>query len=180
MSRIRTTPLATYGMVLAHLGVAVFTIGVTLTSAYSIERDLKLNPGQDVELAGYQFRFIGTRVVNGPNYEAFEGLIQVSRGDRPVAELFPQKRTYRVQQNPMTEAAIDANLFRDLYVALGEPIGNTGAWAVRIYYKPFVRWIWLGPLLMAIGGLLATFDRRYRIKVRNRKTASDKDGLQAA
>ena len=178
LSRIRTTPLATYGMILAHLGVAVFTLGVTLTSAYSIERDLKMEPGQDVLLAGYQFRFIGTRVVNGPNYQAQEGLVQVTRDGNLVSELFPQKRTYLVQQNPMTEAAIDAGLFRDLYVALGEPIGNTGAWAVRIYYKPFVRWIWLGPLLMAIGGLLATFDRRYRIKARNKQTIGDKAGLQ--
>jgi len=180
LSRIRTTPLATYGMVLAHLGVAVFTLGVTLTSAYSIERDLKMERGQSVELAGYQFRFAGTRVVDGPNYQAHEGLIQVSRGERKVADLLPQKRTYRVQQNPMTEAAIDGGLFRDLYVALGEPIGNTGAWAVRIYYKPFVRWIWLGPLLMAIGGMLATFDRRYRIRARSKQSVNNKAGLQTA
>ena len=179
-SRIRTTPLATYGMVLAHLGVAVFTIGITLTSAYNVERDLKMEPGQSVEIAGYRFSFAGTRVVPGPNYQAHEGLIQIFRGDREVAQLFPQKRIYRVQQNPMTEAAIDANLFRDLYVALGEPIGNSGAWAVRVYYKPFVRWIWLGPLLMAIGGLLATFDRRYRIKSRSRQTVGAASGMQTS
>jgi len=168
---LASVPLAFWGMTVAHLGVAVFIVGVTLVSAYGVEKDIRLAPGETHELGGYTFRFMGTRKVQGPNYLADQGLIVVTRasGGKPL-ELAPQKRIYRVQQNPMTEAAIDPGITRDLYVALGEPVAD-GAWSVRLYYKPFVRWIWIGALIMGIGGLLAASDRRYRITARKRAAA---------
>ena len=164
---LTTTPRAFYGMTVAHLGVAVFAVGVTLTTAYSIEKDVKLSPGESHELAGHRFRFDGVRHVNGPNYQAEEGRITVFKGEREVAQLASQKRVYTVQRSPMTEAAIDPGLTRDLYVALGDPLGG-GSWSVRLYYKPFVRWIWLGALIMALGGVLAAADPRYRLAARRR------------
>jgi cytochrome c-type biogenesis protein CcmF len=164
---LTTTPRAFYGMTLAHLGVAVFAVGVTLVSAYSVEKDVKLAPGESYELAGHRFRFDGVRPVNGPNYRAEEGRITVFKGEHEVAQLAAQKRIYLVQRSPMTEAAIDPGLTRDLYVALGDPLGD-GAWSVRLYYKPFVRWIWLGALIMAFGGILAAADPRYRLAARRR------------
>jgi cytochrome c-type biogenesis protein CcmF len=168
---IKSTSLAFYGMTAAHLGVAVFTVGVTLTSAYSVEKDVKLLPGESHSLSGHAFRFDGVREVRGPNYKAVEGQITVSKDGREVVTLRSQKRTYLVQQNPMTEAAIDPGLTRDLYVALGDPLDG-GAWSVRLYHKPFIRWIWLGCIIMAIGGVLAASDRRYRILSRRRATES--------
>jgi cytochrome c-type biogenesis protein CcmF len=164
---LTTAPRAFYGMTLAHLGVAVFAVGVTLTSAYSVEQDVKLAPGESHELGGHRFRFDGVRPVTGPNYRADEGRITVYKGEREVAQLSAQKRIYLVQRSPMTEAAIDPGLTRDLYVALGDPLGG-GAWSVRLYYKPFVRWIWLGALIMAFGGILAAADPRYRLVARRR------------
>ena len=159
---LRTTPRSFFGMALAHTGVAIFVAGVTIVSTCSVEKDVRMVPGATQRLAGYDFRFDGVRATTGPNYRAQEGAIRVSRDDREVAVLHPQKRHYLVQSQPMTEAAIDAALLRDIYVALGEPLGE-GAWSVRIYYKPLVRWIWLGPLIMALGGLLSASDRRYRV-----------------
>jgi len=164
---IRSTSLSFYGMTVAHLGVAVFTVGVTLTSAYSVEKDIKLLPGESHTLSNHVFRFDGVRDVPGPNYRAVEGQITVLKDGRQVATLRSQKRVYLVQQNPMTEAAIDPGLTRDLYVALGDPLDN-GAWSVRLYHKPFIRWIWLGCIIMAIGGVLSASDRRYRIMARRR------------
>ena len=179
-SRLKTTPLSTYGMILAHLGVGVFVIGVTITSNLSIQRDLRMDPGETVSMAGYDFQFQGTISKPGPNYQAEEGLIRVLRDGKLVTVLYPQKRVYRVQRNAMTEAAIDDGFFRHLYVALGEPIGNTGAWAVRLYYKPLVFWIWLGPAFMALGGLLATFDRRYRKLAQRRSVSVRSSGTETA
>jgi cytochrome c-type biogenesis protein CcmF len=150
-----------YGMLLAHCGVAVFIIGVTLVKGYEVERDVRMAPGDTVTLAAYTFRFEGAQDASGPNYRAARGTVRVMRGDREIAVLSPEKRVYFVQQSPMTEAAIDTGPFRDLYVSLGEPAGG-GAWSVRIYYKPFVVWIWAGAAIMALGGLLAMSDRRYR------------------
>ncbi len=161
-------PLSFYGMSLAHLGVAITVIGITFTSYYSLEKDLRMAPGDQLELGGYLFQFDGVQSKQGPNYTATEGIISVTRNGKPVDILHTQKRIYTVQQMPMTEAGIDPGLFRDLYVALGEPLGD-GGWAVRIYYKPFVRWIWLGSLFMAVGGILAASDRRYRLVPRRRK-----------
>lgn len=156
-----------WGMQLAHFGIAICAIGVVLTSQFSAQRDLRMAPGESVELAGYQFRFEGTHHFEGPNFTSDKGTIRVTRKGSEVAVLHPEKRLYSVQNSMMTEAGIHGSLTRDLYVALGEPLDN-GAWAVRVHIKPFVRFIWLGGLLMALGGVLAALDRRYRLKVKTR------------
>jgi cytochrome c-type biogenesis protein CcmF len=161
-------PRSFIGMSLAHLGVATFILGVTLTSALSVEQDLRMAPGDTKRLAGYDFKFEGVGEVVGPNYRAREGTVRVTRAGREVALLQPQKRFYAAQEQAMTEAAIDPGLTRDIYVALGEPLGD-GAWSVRLYHKPFLRCIWLGTLLMALGGLVAISDRRYRLAIRSRR-----------
>ncbi|MSS75526.1 MAG: heme lyase CcmF/NrfE family subunit [Methyloglobulus sp.] len=160
--RLAKIPAGFYGMTIAHLGIAVFVVGITLTSVYSIEKDSRMAPGETLELSGYKFKFQGIKQAQGPNYIAQQGLITVSHEGKPDVILEPQKRTYQVQKMPMTEAAIDAGLFRDLFVAIGEPLGDEGAWSLRIYYKAFIRWIWLGAIFMGIGGLCATCDKRYR------------------
>jgi len=154
-----------YGMQLAHLGVAVFIIGVTLVKGYEIEKDLRMGVGDTATIGSYSFRFDGVAKINGPNYRATRGFIQVSKNGSELMVMHPEKRIYNVQTMPMTEAAIDTGLFRDLYVSLGEPVSR-GAWSVRIYIKPFVDWIWGGCFMMALGGLLAVSDRRYRLAVR--------------
>ena len=132
---------------------------------------MRLAPGESYTLAGYDFMLEKVQRVAGPNYTADQGTIMVGHAGRTVAQLQPQKRYYLRQSNPMTEAGIDAGITRDLFVALGEPLGNSGAWSLRIYHKPFVRWIWLGGLLMAFGGLLAASDRRYfRLAKKARET----------
>ena len=163
--RLVSLPRGFWGMVLGHLGLAVFIVGVGLTSIYSSEKDVSLKPGEAYELGGYLFSFKGVEQARGPNYTASRGTVEITRGGETVTVLEPEKRIYRVQTMPMTEAGIDAGLFRDLFVALGEPTGAS-AWAVRLYHKPFIRWIWLGALIMAIGGLLAASDRRYRVMAR--------------
>jgi len=156
-----------WGMQIAHLGFAVCAVGVVLTSLGSYERDLRMAPGDSVELGGYRFQFDGAVHHEGPNFTSDKGTVRVFAGERQLRVLHPEKRLYTVQQTTMTEAGIDASFTRDLFVALGEPL-EQGAWAVRIHIKPFVRWIWLGGLLMALGGFLAAADKRYRIKVRTR------------
>ncbi|TRO20842.1 heme lyase CcmF/NrfE family subunit [Ectopseudomonas mendocina] len=156
-----------WGMQMAHLGFAVCALGVVLTSLGSYERDLRMAPGDSVELAGYRFQFEGAVHHEGPNFISDKGTVRVFDGERQIKVLHPEKRLYTVQQATMTEAGIDAGFTRDLFVALGEPL-EQGAWAVRIHIKPFVRWIWLGALLMGFGGFLAAADKRYRIKVRTR------------
>jgi cytochrome c-type biogenesis protein CcmF len=150
------------GMHLAHLGVAIFVIGVTLSTVFSEEKDVSLSPGDSVSVGSFSFRFEGVTRVPGPNYMATRGTVHVSHHDRPLEILYPEKRQYGSQQSPMTEAAIDAGVTRDLYVALGEP-AEGGGWSLRVYYKPFVQWIWFGSLVMGLGGLLAASDRRYRV-----------------
>lgn len=168
-----------WGMQIAHAGIAMCALGIVLSSQYTIERDLRMAPGEQVEVNGYQFLFEGTRHQQGPNYTADFGVVRVKEGGREIAVLHPEKRIYTVQRMPMTEAGIDAGFFRDLYVALGEPLEN-GAWAVRLHVKPYVRWIWLGGLLMAFGGFLAVLDRRYRVKVKtNAKEALRNTGVAA-
>ena len=162
---IISTPIGIFGMVIAHLGMGIFVIGVTMTNVYSVERDVRLAPGEQYQINGYQFVFDGTDIISGPNYQAVQGRFKILRDDKMITWLFPEKRTYLVQKNPMTEAAIDPGITRDLYVALGEPLDTadgTQSWAIRIYYKPFIRWIWLGALIMAIGGLSGALDKRYR------------------
>jgi cytochrome c-type biogenesis protein CcmF len=155
-------PAGFYGMTLAHLGLAVFLAGVSASSIRSEEKTVRLAPGETVELGGYVFRFDGVVSAPGPNYTAQTGRFAVSRDGAAVAVLQPEKRTYTVRRNRMTEAAIDPGLWRDLYVALGDAL-DENAWSVRVYVKPMVRWIWLGGLVMLAGGLLAACDRRYRI-----------------
>ena len=150
-----------YGMVIAHLGVAACIVGAGMTTIYSIQRDIRMEPGDQASVAGYQFEFVHMKPVQGPNYIADQALVLVTQDGGAVASLTPEKRRYLASGQTMTEAAIDDRLMRDLYVALGEPLNND-AWAIRVYVKPFVRWIWLGGLLIALGSLLAVLDKRYR------------------
>ena len=160
-SQLSALPRGYYGMLLAHLGVAVFITGVTLVKGYEVEKDVRMQQGDTVEVGGYTFRLDGITDVAGPNYDAKRGAISVSKDGKNVRTMFPEKRFYQVQM-PMTEAAIDTGLTRDLYVSLGEPVDG-GAWVVRIYHKPFIDWIWGGAFIMALGGILAMSDKRYRL-----------------
>ncbi len=150
------------GMILAHFGVAVFLAGVLITEATSVESDLRFAPNETKSVGGLDFRFRGVEHAQGPNYVADEGTIEVLRDNRVVATMHPQKRQYSGGEQIQTKSDIDPGLFRDVYVALGEPLDN-GAWAVRVYVKPFVRWIWLGGLFMMLGGFVAATDRRFRV-----------------
>jgi len=150
------------GMICAHFGVAVFLAGVLIVEATSVEKDIRLAPNESVTIGSLDFRFDGVHDARGPNYTAQQGVVSVLRNGTVVATLHPQKRIYARNQQPQTESAIDPGLFRDIYVALGEPVGDDGAWAVRVYVKPFVRWIWLGALFMMLGGFIAAADRRFR------------------
>jgi cytochrome c-type biogenesis protein CcmF len=156
-------PLAFWGMQAAHFGIAVFVVGVTMVGAWQTERDVRMAPDDTTEVGGHVFRFLGVRQEPGPNYTASIGDVEVTREGRLVAILHPEKRNYNSSAMPMTEAAIRSGVTGDLYVALGEPLDN-GAWAVRVYHKPYVIWIWIGCLFMAFGGLLAAADRRYRLR----------------
>jgi cytochrome c-type biogenesis protein CcmF len=174
MQRLRGQSLSYYGMQLAHLGVAMFIIGVTLVKGYETERDVRMEVGDTVTAGSYVFRFDGVTEKAGPNYVAGVGRVAVLENGSMVTELFPEKRQYNVSGMPMTEAAITTGVLGDLYVSLGEPIPDSeGAWAVRIYVKPFVDWIWAGCFLMGMGGILAITDRRYRIH--NKKVESLKE-----
>ena len=160
-SGVRLTP-AVLGMSIAHLGVGLFVLGVTMVNTFGLETDRALSPGQSIEVGKYQYEMRELRDVEGPNYVAREAVIEVRRNGEFVTELRPQKRQYLVQKSPMTEAGIDAGLTRDLFVALGDQIGQD-TWSVRVQYKPMIRFIWLGCLVMALGGLVAASDRRYRM-----------------
>ncbi|PKM15059.1 MAG: c-type cytochrome biogenesis protein CcmF [Gammaproteobacteria bacterium HGW-Gammaproteobacteria-2] len=150
------------GMSLAHFGLGVFVAGVLLVESLGVEKDVAMVPGQTVEAVGYRFTFNGVSQVRGPNYEAVRGEVNVYDGDRLIASLHPEKRNYAAGGQVMTETAISPSLVRDIYVALGESLGNDGSWAVRLYIKPFIRWIWLGALLMMAGGFVTASDRRFR------------------
>jgi cytochrome c-type biogenesis protein CcmF len=166
--RAPLVPRAVVAMWVAHLGVAVFIFGVTMVKSFEVERDVKMAPGDHVTIDDLTFTLRGLRERDGPNYRAVQGWVEVTRGDGAakvkVIDLLPEKRVYRVQDNPMTEAAISTRLTQDLYVSLGEPVDDGAAWIVRVYIKPFVDWIWGGCVLMALGGLLAAGDRRYRLR----------------
>jgi cytochrome c-type biogenesis protein CcmF len=158
---------AQWGMFVAHLGVGLFIVGATVTSAFNIETDSAVRVGEHWQIAGYDLEFRGIRKVEGPNFTADEGEFELRKNGDFIATLRPQKRIYRVQTNPMTEAAIDGGLARDVFVALGDDLGG-GAWSVRVQYKPLIRFIWIGCVVMALGGLLAATDRRYRSPVRQK------------
>ena len=166
LARMAKQPRGYWGMLIAHLGIAVFIIGVTLVKGFEVERDLKMSPGDTVVVGGYTFQFKGTNQVSGPNYSAARGYFEVSRDGKLIETMRPEKRKYISSDMPMTEAAISPGPFGDRYVSLGEPIGETGAWSVRVYDKPFVTWIWFGCIIMAIGGFTALTDRRYRLRER--------------
>lgn len=166
--------LSHIGMAFAHTGIAVTIVGITIVSMYETETNVRLNVGQRVDISGYQIEFNGTKHVEGPNYSAEQGQIMVYKDNDFVTLLTPERRSYRVQTMGMTEAGIDPGLFRDIYVALGDPLDG-GAWAIRVHYKPFIRWVWLGAIFMAIGGVLAMFDKRYRKKVVVSNAVKDKE-----
>ena len=153
------------GMQVAHLGIAVFVIGVTMVGAYQEEKDVRMLAGESVSVGGYQIQLESVGPVPGPNYKAMQGTFLLSRNGKLEATMHPEKRNYFSSTMPMTEAAINTGLTRDIYVSLGEELEDK-AWAVRVYYKPFVDWIWGGCLLMALGGVLAMSDKRYRMKLR--------------
>ena len=159
--KLRQIPRALVGMMVAHLGVGVFCIGVVMVKAYEVEKDVKMHVGDTTTVRGYTFRFNGIQDRQGPNYLAARGSMEITRDGKPVTVLYPEKRIYTVQQSPMTEAAIAPSITGDLYVSLGEEVEDS-AWIIRVYVKPFVDWIWGGCLMMALGGALAVSDRRYR------------------
>ena len=176
--RLRLIPRAIVGMMVAHLGIGAFCFGVVMVKAYEVERDVQMLPGDSTTVRGYTFTFRGTRELQGPNYIATRGHMEVEYGGQKLTPMYPEKRVYRVQQNPMTEAAIDSGITRDLYVSLGEPVAS-GAWIVRVYVKPFIDWIWGGCVLMSLGGCLAVTDRRYRHKKTGPAEDASSQGVKA-
>ena len=170
--KVRTQSRSYYGMQLAHVGVAVFIVGITFVTQYQSEKDVRMNVGDSISVGGYDFKFNGAATVLGPNYRAARANIDISRNGNLIRTMNPEKRIYNVSENAMTETAIDTGLFRDLYLSLGEPVGNSGAWTVRVHYKPFVDWIWGGAVLMALGGGLAVSDRRYALAARKQREAA--------
>lgn len=168
-----------YGMHAAHLGIAFFIIGVALVGGYETEKDVRMEIGDTVEVGDYTFRFNGVKKAPGPNYMSDIGNVDVLRDGKKINVLEPEKRTYNASGMPMTEAAIDTGILRDLYVALGEPLEN-GAWIVRVYHKPFVDWIWFGCMLMAFGGFLAITDRRYRLSSRKQRETAEVEERKVA
>lgn len=161
------------GMIIAHLGIAVSVVGATMVSNYSIEKSVRMGPGISHELAGYTFKYLDTRNVVGPNYTAQQGQVEILKDGEKIALLQPDRRQYNVRTMDMTEAGIDWGLFRDLYVTMGDPVSRT-EFAVRLNYKPFVRWLWFGGIFMMVGGFFAASDKRYRAKARAEEAAAAK------
>jgi cytochrome c-type biogenesis protein CcmF len=166
----QSTPLSFWGMHVAHIGIAVCVVGITMVKGYETEKDVAMGLGDTVSVGGYTFRLTGINQVPGPNYKADVGTVELIQDGKVLKNLYPEKRAYFSSSMPMTEAAIDAGLTRDVYVSLGEKLDDsaTSAWAVRVYHKPFVNWIWFGCLIMALGGSLAALDKRYRKKLAKR------------
>jgi cytochrome c-type biogenesis protein CcmF len=177
----KSTPISFWGMHVAHIGVAVFVIGVSMVKGYETEKDVRMAIGDTVAVGGYTFTLKGIRTEPGPNYKADVGDVDLSRDGKFLRVLHPEKRAYFSSSMPMTQAAIDTTLTRDVYVSLGEPLedGPTPAWAMRVYYKPFVTWIWGGCLMMALGGIMAALDRRYRRRATARAAATLGKGVAA-
>ena len=174
LAKLRANNASYYGMHIAHVGMAVLVIGITLVRGYETERDVRMAPGDSVTEGGYTFKFVSIGQKAGPNFDAVTGRFEVSQDGKLMEVLTPEKRTYFASGQTMTEAAIDSGISRDLYVSLGEPVENAtdGAWGVRIYVKPFIDWIWAGCILMALGGAFAISDKRYRVKTRQRVEAA--------
>ncbi|WP_420591411.1 heme lyase CcmF/NrfE family subunit [Bacterioplanoides sp.] len=180
ISRIPKLGLSYLGMVVAHIGVGISVIGVTLVANYSVEKSVRLSPGESAEFAGYRFEFVESGQIQGPNYTSQATRFKVYDGDKLVDTMTPEKRRYTARGTVMTEAEIDVNLWRDVYVSMGEPLQN-GAWGMRLQVKPFMRWVWLGAIFMSLGGLMAIMDKRYRLKKgrRQQKQVSAADDKSA-
>ena len=176
--RARNLPRAAWGMSIAHLGVAVLVAGIT-ASAWQTERIETMKPGETVDVSGYSFRFDGVHPVQGPNYSAQRARFTITRDGEPVTIMQPQKRFYPVQQMPTTDAAIHTNGFSDLYAVITEPVGNDGAWVVRLYHNPLVPWIWFGAIITAVGGLVSLTDRRFRVGAPARRAAAAAEAVRA-
>jgi cytochrome c-type biogenesis protein CcmF len=168
LRKLAGLPRGFWGMQLAHFGMAVGVAGIAVVANYQTERDVRMDVNSYAELAGYTFTFRGTTEHDGPNYRAARGTLDVSRDGKRVATLHPEKRIYNASGMAMTEASVHPNIFRDIYVAMGEQLDDRGAWTVRLFYKPFINWLWFGALFMVIGGFLAASDKRYRIALRSR------------
>ncbi|NCO45702.1 MAG: heme lyase NrfEFG subunit NrfE, partial [Vibrio sp.] len=160
-----------WAMMLGHVGLAVTVIGIAMVQNYSIERDVRLAPGESFEIQQYEFYFKGLRDKDGPNYDGYIADFEITQDGQYVNTLHAEKRFYRTAKSMMTEAAIDRGITRDLYIAMGERLEDGRSWAIRIYYKPFVRWIWAGALLMSLGGALAISDKRYRFRKSSQQEA---------
>ena len=173
MKGLTKLPRSHWAMVCGHIGLAVTVIGIAMVQNYSIERDVRLAPGQSYQLEGYDFLFTGVRDKDGPNYDGYIADFEITKQGKYVNTLHAEKRFYSTAKSMMTEAAIDRGVTRDLYIAMGERLDDNKSWAVRIYYKPFVRWIWAGSLIMAIGGIVAISDRRYRFRKPSKKSAKE-------
>ena len=172
IQKLKAQTRSYYGMQVAHLGVAAFIVGVTMVTGYQLEQDVRMEVGDKVNAGGYEFKFNGVSDVTGPNYRGARAEMIVSRNGTEIERMYPEKRSYTASGSVMTETAIDSGLFRDLYISLGEPVAG-GAWSVRVYYKPFVGWIWGGAVLMAIGGGIALSDRRYAFAARKQLHGSE-------
>jgi len=168
----RVLPRGEWGMLVAHFGIGVFIFGVTMVKTWEAEKDVKMQPGDVATLGGYSFAMKSVGEYTGPNYVALRGVVEITRDGKEVTTLYPEKRLYAASGMPMTEAGIDAGFTRDLYVSIGENLGGE-AFAVRVQVKPFVDWIWGGALLMALGGLLAATDRRYRLARKEARAAAN-------
>jgi cytochrome c-type biogenesis protein CcmF len=180
-SGLRRIPRGWYGMIMAHIGLGFTVVGIALSSVYSQEQDVYMVAGDNRTLGEYRFEFVDVERKTGPNYQADVGTVRIYKNEKELMTLHPEKRMYNVRKNLMTEAAIHSNLLRDLYVSLGEQRDtSTGAWSVRLYYKPFILWIWLGGLVMVLGGLLAATDKRYRSEARQEKLKLDASHVTAS
>ena len=167
--RLSLTP-AIFGMALAHAGLGLFVISLSVVESYTAERDVAMAVGETARVGAYEYRFLGLQPIEGPNYEGVRGEIAVFEGDRQVGLLHPEKRQYWVQQSVMTEAGIDMKLSRDIFAALGEDLGS-GRWSVRAQVRPMINYVWLAAFLMALGGIIAACDRRYRVPAGARDAA---------
>ena len=176
---LKSLSLSYYGMQIAHFGMAVIILGICLTSHYSVERDVRMAPGESIVIGSYEFIFEGVSPIQGPNYVADAGEISVLKNGDSYLTLRPEKRTYLATGSVQTEADIDVGFFRDLFAALGDPRGD-GAWVVRIHFKPFVFWIWFGAFLMATGGITAILDKRYRVKEVKVKNSEQSSAIDAS
>ncbi|WP_373937601.1 heme lyase CcmF/NrfE family subunit [Vibrio kanaloae] len=175
MKGLTKLPRSHWAMMCGHIGLAVTVIGIAMVQNYSIERDVRLAPGESYQLEEYSFLFTGVRDKDGPNYDGYIADFEITKEGKYINTLHAEKRFYTTAKSMMTEAAIDRGVTRDLYIAMGERLDDNKSWAVRIYYKPFVRWIWAGSLIMSLGGVIAISDRRYRFRKPVKKSAKEQE-----